>query len=108
MLPQQYCAIEYTYAAGAWYIGSGFAVYVDDPTLTNPDDWWEPPVGFPPSTVGPGQNKEGAGECDGSQHTITFVVWPGTVLHLDGFDTECTDVVDNNERSWGTIKALYR
>lgn len=109
VIPDNLCRIGYAYAASAWDIYSGFGVYVDDPTLTNPDDLWEPPVGFPPSTVGPGDNHENAGDCDGATHTITFVVAPGTVLHLDNMATECLENPVGDERhSWGALKAWYR
>lgn len=109
VLPDHLCRVKYDYAAAAWLLFAGFGVYVDDPTLTNPDDYWEPVVGFPPTTVGPGDNKENAGDCDGSQHQITFVVQPGTILHIDNLDTECLEnVVPNEDRTWSTLKALYR
>lgn len=109
IVPQAICQIEYMYSGAAWGLGAGFAVYVDDPTLTNPDDWWEPPVGVPPTTVEPGTNKENTGPCDGTTHTITFVVWPGTILHLNNMTTQCIeDVIPNYEHSWSAIKAMYR
>lgn len=109
VIPDNLCRIGYTYGASAWDIYSGFGVYVDDPSLTNPDDLWEPPVGFPPSTVGPGSNHENTGECDGAAHTITFVVYPGTVLHLDNMATECLqNPVGDEQPNWGALKAWYR
>ena len=78
--PEELCRVKYDYAAAAWVLYAGFGVYVDDPTLSNPDDYWEPPVWNPPTTVGPGDNAENAGDCDGSQHQITFVVQPGCML----------------------------
>lgn len=109
VIPENLCRIGYTYAASAWGFTSGFGVYVDDPTLTNPDDLWEPLIGFPPSTVGPGDNHENAGDCDGLTHTITFVVQPGTVMHLDNMATECLeDPVGDEQHSWGALKAWYR
>lgn len=109
ILPEELCRVKYDYAAAAWQLFSGFGVYVDDPTLSNPDDLWEPVIGFPPSTVGPGDNTENAGDCDGSQHQITFVVQPGTILHLDNMVTECLEpIVPNQEQTWSTLKALYR
>lgn len=109
IIPDNLCRIEYTYSGAAWGIYSGFGVYVDDPSLSNPDDLWEPPVGIPPSTVGPGENHENAGECDGATHTITFVVQPGTILHLDNMATECLENPVGDERpSWGALKVWYR
>jgi hypothetical protein len=108
VIPDNICQIEYTYGASAWDLWSGFGVYVDDPTLTNPDDLWEPVIGFPPSTVGPGQNKEGAGDCDGSMHTITFVVQPGTVLHLNNMETKCLEPVATDIPTWSSLKAMFR
>ena len=109
VIPDNLCRIEYSYAGSAWFIYSGFAVYVDDPSLTNPDDLWEPLVGFPPSTVGPGSNHENAGDCDGTTHTITFVVQPGTVLNLDNMQTECLEnPVSDEGRTWSALKALFR
>ena len=109
VIPENLCRVKYDYAAAAWDMSSGFAVYVDNPEHDNPDDNWEPVIGFPPTIVGPGDNKENAGDCDGSTHTIDFVVQPGTILHLDNMETECLEnIVPNTERSWSTIKAMFR
>ena len=109
VLDEHLCRVKYNYAAAAWVFGGGFAVYVDDPTLSNPDHAWEEPLLIPPTTVGPGEETENAGDCDGSSHQITFVVYPNTIMHIDNLDTECLEnVVPNEKHSWSTLKALYR
>ena len=96
----------------AWYFSTRFfgawiGVYVDDDgTYTNPDDLFEPPVGFPPSTSW-GDNKENEPDCVGT-HTITFVVSPGAVAYLDNFDTVCLGPVGNEGAYWGVLKSMYR
>jgi len=109
VLDDHLCRVKYDYAAAGWAIGFGFAVYVDDPDLTDPVHGWEDPLAFPPTEVGPGDETAAAGDCDGSAHQITFVVQPGTIMHIDNLDTECLEnVVPNNEQTWSTLKALYR
>jgi hypothetical protein len=47
--------------------------------------------------------------CEGSTHTITFVVNPGVVMYLDNLRTVCTEgTVSSDASSWGRVKALYR
>ena len=106
-LPEEICEIEYDFYYEAWLIGAWIAVYVDaDGVYENPDDLFEPPVGFPPSTSW-GDNTEREYDCAGT-HTITFVVGPGAVAYLDNFETECLDMVPNETPSWGALKSLYR
>ncbi|MBU0742043.1 hypothetical protein KKG45_08805 [bacterium] len=105
--PDAVCQIEYDFFFEAWLIGSWIGVYVDDDgTFSNPDDLFEPPVGFPPSTSW-GDNTEREPDCFGT-HTITFVVGPGAVAYLDNFDTECLDTVASETADWGTLKSMYR
>ncbi len=101
------CKIEYDFYFESWFIGSWIGVWVDDPDLLDePDDWFQPPVGFPPSTSW-GDNSETEPDCEGT-HTITFVVGPGAVAVLDNFETECLDTVANDSSNWGEIKSMYR
>jgi hypothetical protein len=107
--PAGICRVKYDFSGGAWIDGGGFEAHVDaDGEYDNPDQTWSPPVVFPPSTI-EGSNTEGAGVCDGSGHTIAFVVFPGTVLYLDNMTTVCeVGTVSNDALQWGRIKALYR
>jgi len=101
------CEIEYDFFYEAWWVYAWIGVYVDDDgTFTNPDDLFEPPVGFPPS-VSWGDNSENEIDCIG-QHTITFMVSPGAVAYLDNFTTLCLGPIGNEEVDWGTLKSMYR
>lgn len=101
------CQIEYDFFYEAWMVYAWVGVYIDDDgTFSNPDDLFEPPVGFPP-TVSWGDNSEREPDCFGS-HTITFVVGPGAVAYLDNFTTECLDSVADERIGWGAVKSLYR
>jgi len=103
------CQVSYDYTAAAWAFGGGFEVFVDDDgTLSNPDDLYRPPVGFPPSTT-QGSKHFLAGDCDAAVHTLTFVVFPEGVLYLDNLETDCIDITTPTQRSsWSHLKALYR
>lgn len=107
--PAGICQVKYDFSGGAWIDGGGFEAHVDaGGVYDNPDQTWSPPVVFPPSTI-EGSNTEGAGVCDGSSHTIAFVLFPGTVLYLDNMTTVCeTGTVSTDEGTWGRVKALYR
>ncbi|HPF36111.1 MAG TPA: hypothetical protein P5571_13815 [Candidatus Krumholzibacteria bacterium] len=101
------CQIEYDFFYEAWAINAWIGVYVDDDgTYTDPDDLFEPPVGFPPSTSW-GDNTEREPDCVG-EHTIDFVVGPDAVAFLDNFDTECLEPVGDESTSWGALKGMYR
>jgi len=101
------CQIEYDFFFEAWSIGAWIGVYVDDDgSYSNPDDLFEPPVGFPPSTSW-GDNTEREADCVG-EHTIDFVVGPDAVAFLDNFTTECLEPVAGEQTTWGALKGLYR
>jgi len=103
------CQVKYDFAGGAWIDGAGFDVIIDaDGDYEDTDATWHPPVIFPPSTI-EGSNTEGAGVCDASTHTITFVVNPGAVMYIDNLRTECIEgSVSSEAGTWGRTKALYR
>jgi hypothetical protein len=106
-VPTGICQVSYGYSAAAWTSGSGFGVYVDDDgSYTNPDDLYEPPVGFPPSTTF-GTNSENEPDCL-ANHTIDFVVQPGTILYLDDFGFECLLPIPTESKSWSAVKGLFR
>lgn len=101
------CEIEYDFFFEAWYIGAWIGVYIDDPEAWgDPDDWFQMPVGIPPS-VSWGDNSEREPDCEGT-HTITFVVGPGAVAVLDNFETECLDTVADEATDWGAVKSMYQ
>lgn len=101
------CRIEYDFFYEAWSMYAWIGVYVDDDgTYTNPDDLFEPPVGFPPSTSW-GDNSENEQDCLVT-HTIDFVVGPDAVAFLDNFTTECLDPVGDEPLGWGALKGMYR
>lgn len=101
------CEISYDFFYEAWSVYAWIGVYVDDDgTYTNPDDLFEPPVGFPPSTSW-GDNTEREQDCL-AMHTIEFVVGPDAVAYLDNFSTECLLPVGDESTSWGSLKSRYR
>lgn len=105
--PSGVCQVEYDYST-AQYTGGGLEVFTDPMgDYSNPDDVVDIPVGFPPSTTF-GHNSETAGQCTGDTHTITFVVYPGTILYLDNLVTDCLLPTPNDEPTWGELKTLYR
>lgn len=105
--PMDICEIEYDFFYEAWTLYAWIGVYVDDDgSFENPDDLFEPPVGFPPSTSY-GDNTEREMDCVG-MHTITFVVGPGAVAYLDNFETECLEVIPADHIEWDALKSLYR
>jgi len=105
--PDDVCQIGYDFFYEAWMIYAWIGVYVDDDgTFSNPDDFFEPPVGFPHS-VSWGDNKEREPDCVGT-HTITFVVGPGAVAYLDNFAAICLVNIGNDDVDWGTVKSMYR
>ena len=108
IIPDCDCVIQYDYGASAWSIYDGFGVYIDaGGVYDNPDDLWEPLVGIPPSTTW-GSNTEHEGACDGSVHTITFVVWGSTVMNIDNMQTDCIPIVPVETERWGALKSRYR
>ena len=106
VLPNQQCVVKYDFSATNTFSGSwGFQVHVDaGGVYDNADDVWEP-IGLESIF---GDNTEGAGTCDGSTHTITFIVYPGTVLNIDNLNTQCIPPVPTAENLWSNIKQLYR
>ncbi len=101
------CAVEYGFYYEAWTIEASIGVYVDaEGNYDNPDDLFDPPVGFPPSTSF-GDNTEREQDCVGI-HTISFVVNPGAVAVLDNFETECLEPVANENIEWDSLKSCYR
>jgi hypothetical protein len=107
--PAGVCQVKYDFSAASYIDGAGFDVVIDaDGDYSDTDATWHPPVIFPPSTL-EGSNTEGVGVCEGSTHTITFVVNPGVVMYLDNLRTVCTEgTVSSDASSWGRVKALYR
>lgn len=107
--PAGVCQLKYDFSGAAWLDGGGFEVFVDaGGEYINTDDEWTPPVVIPPSTTF-GSNTEGTGVCDGSGHTVTFLVKPGTVMYIDNLRTLCSiGTVKTESSTWGAIKALYR
>jgi len=101
------CEVSYDFSVAQWS-GSGVEVFVDPMgDYSNPSDVIDLPVGFPPSTAA-GDNTETRGDCDGSSHTLTFVVFPGSILYLDNLTTTCLLPTDNDESTWGKVKVRYR
>ena len=100
------CFVKYDWSGAAWSPGAGLIVYQDGHS-NNPSDVWQPPVGLPPTTAS-GDNSESAGECDGSSHTITFVVMPQSRIYIDNLRCECIVVTPGIEPlRWDLIKDLY-
>lgn len=107
--PSGICQLKYDFSAAAWEEGGGYDVYIDAEGVFggNTDDTWSPPVIFAPSTIF-GSNTEGAGVCDASTHTVTFVVKPGTIMYIDNLHTVCTvGSVPTEATTWGAIKATF-
>lgn len=105
--PEGVCFVEYDFFYASWQIGAYIGVYTDDDgSYSNPDDWFNPPVGFPPSTAW-GDNREGEVDCV-ANHSIEFVISPGAVAYLDNFGTECVPTVADESTTWSTLKTLYR
>ncbi|MBC8425283.1 hypothetical protein H8E07_14270 [bacterium] len=105
--PEGICKVEYDFFFESWQPLAYVGVYTDDDgSYTNPDDWFQPPVGFPPSTSW-GDNAEGERDCQAG-HTIDFIISPGAVAYLDNFTTECLEPIANETADWGTLKSMYR
>lgn len=101
------CEVSYDFSVAQWS-GEGVEVFIDPMgTYDNPVDVIDIPVGFPPSTTF-GGNTETRGQCDGSAHALTFVVYPGSILYLDNMTTTCLLPTDNDEPTWGEVKTRYR
>ncbi len=107
--PAGVCQLKYDFSGAAWVDDSGFEVFIDpEGVYNNTDDVWTPPVVFPPSTI-MGSNTEGTGVCNGSSHTVAFLVKPGSIMYIDNLRTVCSiGTVPTESRTWGAIKSLYR
>ena len=101
------CQVSYDFSGYSTGTG-GFKVFVDaNGDYSNADDEWAP-IG--PNAQTFGSNTEGAGACDGAQHTIEFMVQPGCLLYIDNGVTDCLldpPPTPIRESTWGRIKALY-
>ncbi len=102
------CVVEYDFSGYNTNFGAGgFDVHVDaGGDFSNADDVWAP-IGLPPQSTF-GGNTEGAGSCDGATHTITFRVFPGTVLYLDNGQAKCNVSTATESETWGRVKMLFR
>lgn len=101
------CEVSYEFSTAQWADG-GVEVFVDaGGDYSNPDDVVDLPVGIPPSTSF-GGNTETEGACDTSVHTLTFIVYPGTILYLEDMATQCLIPTPVDEPTWGSLKVRYR
>lgn len=105
--PTGVCQVSYDYSVAQWN-GTGVEVHVDAAgDYSNPDDIVNLPVGFPPSTTA-GGNSELSGDCDGSTHTLAFMVKPGSILYIDNMVTECVAPTPTHRSTWGQLKTRYQ
>jgi hypothetical protein len=106
--PTGICQVKWDFSAASYIDGHGFDVFIDaDGDYTNTDQTWHPPVIIDPSTI-EGSNTEGAGVCDASTHTVTFIVNPGVAMYIDNLRTVCEPgSVSTEEDTWGGVKARY-
>ena len=107
--PAGVCLLKYDFSGAAWVDGAGFDVFIDpEGEYDNTDATWSPPVVIAPSTIY-GSNTEGTGVCNGSGHTVAFLVRPGAIMYIDNLRTECVEgTVGSRTSTWGAVKSIYR
>jgi hypothetical protein len=107
--PTGVCHVSWDFSATSFVDDHGFDVIVDaDGDYTNTDQTWHPPVIIGPATL-EGSNTEGAGVCEGSTHTVTFVINTGVVMYIDNMTAMCeSGTVSIDETPWGRVKTLYK
>lgn len=107
--PTGICHVSWDFSATSFVDDHGFDVVVDaDGDYSNTDQTWHPPVIIGPATL-LGSNTEGAGVCEGSSHTVTFVINTGVVMYIDNMVTECVPgSLSIDAAPWGRVKAQYR